>query len=93
MPTRWSPSERTVAAYPEVGNLADLRMWVEAAKAGSRFANLPKVLGEHWVHRDSFWHRDFKYAARQRGLAKVQAQAIRELGFGPAPFRWTPRAW
>ena len=44
-----------------------------------RFASIPEVLGEHYVHPASFFHRSFKYAERQRALARVQAQAVREL--------------
>jgi glycosyltransferase involved in cell wall biosynthesis len=66
--------------YPEVADLEDLLLWIKAAKLGWRFATIPEVLGEHFVHSTSFFHRSFKYAERQRGLARVQAQAIRELG-------------
>ncbi len=66
--------------YPEVANLIDLRFWVEVGKLGWRFANLPDVIGEHFVHSTSFFHRSFNYAYRQRDLARVQARAVRELG-------------
>jgi glycosyltransferase involved in cell wall biosynthesis len=66
--------------YPEVADLEDLLLWLSAAKLGWRFANIPEVLGEHYVHGSSFFHRSFKYVDRQRGLAKVQAQVVRELG-------------
>jgi glycosyltransferase EpsE len=66
--------------YPEVGNLIDLHFWLRVAKLGWQFANLPEVLGEHYVHSSSFYHRSFKYTERQRDLARVQAQIIRELG-------------
>lgn len=66
--------------YPEVPNLIDLRFWVKLAKLGWRFANIPEVVGEHYVHSTSFFHRSFNYGARQRDLARVQAQAVRELG-------------
>lgn len=65
--------------YPEVPDLEDLLLWIKAAKAGWRFASVPEVLGEHYVHPASFFHRSFKYAERQRALARVQAQAVREL--------------
>jgi glycosyltransferase EpsE len=65
--------------YPEVPDLEDLLLWIKAAKAGWEFASLPEVLGEHYVHPASFFHRSFKYAERQRALAKVQAKAVREL--------------
>jgi glycosyltransferase involved in cell wall biosynthesis len=66
--------------YPQVADLEDLRLWIIAAKRGWRFANIPEVLGEHYVHASSFFHRSFKYVDRQRDLAGVQAQAVRELG-------------
>jgi glycosyltransferase EpsE len=65
--------------YPEVADLEDLRLWLRAGKLGWRFANLPQILGEHYVHDTSFFHRSFRYIDRQRGLAQVQAQAVREL--------------
>jgi glycosyltransferase involved in cell wall biosynthesis len=65
--------------YPKVADLEDLRLWVKVGKLGWRFANLPDVLGEHYVHASSFFHRSFKYVDRQRDLARVQAQAVREL--------------
>jgi hypothetical protein len=65
--------------YPEVADLEDLRLWVTAAKQGWRFANVPEVLGEHYVHATSFFHRSFKYVDRQRHLARLQAKAVREL--------------
>jgi glycosyltransferase involved in cell wall biosynthesis len=66
--------------YPEADNLIDLRFWLRVAKLGWRFANIPEVLGEHYVHPASWFHRRFRYAERQRDLARVQAQAVRELG-------------
>jgi glycosyltransferase involved in cell wall biosynthesis len=66
--------------YPEVADLEDLLLWLSAAKLGWRFANIPEVLGEHYVHGSSFFHRSFKYVDRQRGLARVQAKVVRELG-------------
>ncbi|MFL5401336.1 MAG: glycosyltransferase family 2 protein [Gemmatimonadales bacterium] len=66
--------------YPAVNNLIDLRFWIEVAKLGWRFANIPEVLGEHHVHPSSWFNRSFKYAERQRDLARVQAQSVRELG-------------
>jgi glycosyltransferase EpsE len=66
--------------FPEVPNLVDLRCWLRIGKAGWRFANLPDVLGEHFVHSSSFFHQKFKYVERQRDLARVQAQVVRELG-------------
>jgi glycosyltransferase involved in cell wall biosynthesis len=65
--------------YPEVADLEDLRFWIKVGKLGWRFANVPEVVGEHYVHASSFFHRSFKYADRQRDLARVQAQVVREL--------------
>lgn len=66
--------------YPEANNLIDLRFYIRLAKRGWQFANVPQVLGEHYVHDASFFHRSLKYVERQRDLARVQAQAVRELG-------------
>jgi glycosyltransferase involved in cell wall biosynthesis len=66
--------------YPEVADLEDLLLWLKVAKLGWRFGNIPERLGEHYVHPSSFFHRTFKYADRQRNLARVQAQVVRELG-------------
>jgi glycosyltransferase EpsE len=65
--------------YPDVGNLIDLRFWLRLVKLGWRFANVPELVGEHYVHWDSFFFRSLDYGARQRDLARVQAQIIREL--------------
>jgi len=66
--------------YPEVADLEDQLLWLKAAKLGWRFATVTEVVGEHFVHGASFFHRSFKYADRQRNLARVQARIIRELG-------------
>jgi glycosyltransferase EpsE len=66
--------------YPDVADLEDLRLWLRAGKLGWRFANIPEILGEHYVHPSSFFHRSFKYVDRQRALARLQAQVVRELG-------------
>jgi glycosyltransferase involved in cell wall biosynthesis len=66
--------------YPVVKNLIDLRFWLRVGKLGWRFANVPAVVGEHYVHESSWFHRSFAYVERQRDLARVQAQAVRELG-------------
>jgi glycosyltransferase involved in cell wall biosynthesis len=66
--------------YPLVNNLIDLRFFVRVGKLGWRFANVPEMLGEHFVHDASFFHRSLKYVDRQRDLARVQAQTVRELG-------------
>ena len=66
--------------YPVVNNLIDLRFYLRVAKVGWHFANVPEVLGEHYVHDASFFHRTLQYVERQRDLARVQAQSVRELG-------------
>jgi glycosyltransferase involved in cell wall biosynthesis len=66
--------------YPVVSNLIDLRFWMKVGKLGWRFANVPTVMGEHYVHDASWFHQSFGYIDRQRDLARVQAQAVRELG-------------
>ncbi len=68
------------AGYPVVNNLIDLRFYLRVAKLGWHFANVPEVLGEHYVHEASFFHRTLHYVERQRDLARVQAQSVRELG-------------
>jgi glycosyltransferase involved in cell wall biosynthesis len=65
--------------YPQVSDLEDLRFALRAVKLGWRIANVPEVIGEHYVHSTSFFHRTFKYADRQRNLARLQAQVVREL--------------
>ena len=66
--------------YPLAKNLIDLRFYLRLGKLGWRFANIPEVIGEHYVHDGSYFHRSLTYVQRQRDLAKVQAQAVRELG-------------
>ncbi len=66
--------------YAHVADLEDLRLWLQAARQGWHFANIPEVLGEHYVHPTSFFHRSFRYIDRQRHLARLQAQVVRELG-------------
>jgi len=70
---------QAAGGYPAVDNLIDLRFWLRIAKLGWRFANVPEVVGEHHVHPKSWFNRSFKYADRQRDLARVQAQIVREL--------------
>jgi glycosyltransferase EpsE len=65
--------------YPELDDIEDLRLWITFVKLGWRLATIPQTLGVHWVHSKSFWHTNFEYSRRQRKLAKVQWQAIREL--------------
>lgn len=66
--------------YPLVNNLIDLRFYLRVARLGWRLANVPEVVGEHYVHDSSWFHRTLKYTERQRDLARVQAEAVRELG-------------
>jgi glycosyltransferase involved in cell wall biosynthesis len=66
--------------YPLVNNLIDLRFYLRVAKLGWRFANVPEVVGEHHVHDSSWFHRTLRYTERQRDLARVQAEVVRELG-------------
>ena len=66
--------------YPLVNNLIDLRFYLRVAKRGWHLANVPEVLGEHYVHDASFFHTTLHYVERQRDLARVQAQSVRELG-------------
>jgi glycosyltransferase involved in cell wall biosynthesis len=65
--------------YPDVNDLEDQLLWLSAAKLGWRFGTVPEVVGEHYVHPTSFFHRMFNYTDRQRNLARVQARFIREL--------------
>ena len=69
-----------VGGYPDVNNLIDLRFYLRVAKQGWELANLSEVVGEHYVHDSSWFHRTLKYGERQRDLARVQAQVVRELG-------------
>lgn len=65
--------------YPDVEDIEDLRLWVEFAKRGWKLAALPQVLGEHYVHAESYWHRTYSYRRRQAELRRVQHSAVREL--------------
>ncbi len=73
---------RGVGGIAEVANITDLRTWIAIAEAGWELANVPEVLGEHFVHPDSYWHRNFTYLKRQRELAAVQLSAIFRLRLG-----------
>ena len=88
--------------YPVVNNLIDLRFWVRVGALGWRFANVTEVVGEHYVHDASFFHRSIEYVKRQQDLARVQAQAVRELGLprwmyvysmGRYLYAYLPRGW
>lgn len=65
--------------YPLVNNLIDLRFYLRVAKLGWCLANVPVLVGEHYVHGGSWFNRTLKYTERQRDLARVQAQVVREL--------------
>lgn len=73
---------RQVGGIAEVSNITDLRTWIRIARRGWKLANIPEVLGEHYVYAASYWHANFTYARRQRELARVQAHAIFALGLG-----------
>jgi glycosyltransferase EpsE len=66
--------------YPVVSDLEDILFWLRAVRLGWELANPQEVMGEHYVHPASFFHRTYKYAERQRNLARVQAKVVRELG-------------
>lgn len=71
----------SAGGYPLIDNLIDFALWLEiASKTDWKFANVEEVLGRHFVHQQSFWHRNFEYANRQRDLAKLQMRAIDRLG-------------
>lgn len=65
--------------YPDAQNLVDLRFWLQAAKLGWRFANVSEVIGEHYVHGTSHFFRALSFGYRQRDLARLQSQVIRDL--------------
>jgi glycosyltransferase EpsE len=65
--------------YPECNNLVDLRLWLRIATLGWQFANIPQIIGEHFVYEASFFHQSFRYGQRQRELAGVQSEVIRQL--------------
>lgn len=73
---------RQVGGIAEVSNITDLRTWIAVAEVGWELANIPEVLGEHYVYADSFWHKNFTYKQRQRELASVQLDAIKRLHLG-----------
>lgn len=73
---------RQVGGIAEVSNITDLRTWIAVAEAGWELANIPEVLGEHYVYAESYWHKHFKYKQRQRELARVQLSAIWRLRLG-----------
>ncbi len=68
-----------VEGYPNADNITDLRLWIQFVKSGWKIKNVPKVLGEHVVHRDSYWNSNFNSLYRQLDLAFVQSRAVYEL--------------
>ena len=77
--------EALVAAggIAEVRNITDLRTWIKVGQLGWQYGNIPEVLGIHYVYKNSFWHKNFKYHRRQRELAFVQAKAVIKLRMAP----------
>ena len=71
---------RQAGGYPLVDKLIDFRLWIAIGALGWRFANLPVVLGEHYVYPESYWKRSFAYRTSQRELARSQTLAIEALG-------------
>jgi glycosyltransferase involved in cell wall biosynthesis len=69
--------------YPETRNAVDIRLWIRFAQCGWGLANLPAVVGEHYIHASSWFNRAFTYRQRQRDLAMVQAFAIWSLRLPP----------
>jgi hypothetical protein len=70
---------RQSGGYSEPNNLVDMRLWIKFAQLGWHFGSIPETLGEHFVYAKSFWHQNFQYSHRQKDLASLQWQAIREL--------------
>ena len=70
---------KQAGGYPDLNDLEDLKLWITFVKINWRLANIDEVLGEHWVHPNSFWHRNYRYYNRQLKLAKINYEAIREL--------------
>jgi len=68
-----------VGGIAEVKNITDLRTWILIGEKGWKFANIPEVLGEHYVYRQSYWHQRFTYRYRQRDLTGVQIEAVKKL--------------
>jgi glycosyltransferase EpsE len=71
---------RQAGGYPLIESLVDFRLWIEFGRLGWRFANLPDLVGEHFVHAQSYFLSSLKYRARQQSLAKLQLLAIRTFG-------------
>jgi glycosyltransferase EpsE len=71
---------RQAGGYPLIESLVDFGLWIEFGRLGWRFANLPDLVGEHFVHAQSYFLSSLKYRTRQRSLAKLQLLAIRTFG-------------
>lgn len=74
-----------VGKYPDATAMIDFRMFIEMARRGWKLENLPEVLGEHFVHQESYWHKNHDYARSQRELSGLQLRAINALGMP----KWT----
>lgn len=68
-----------VGGYPELDDIEDLHLWISIVKNGWKIANIPILMGEHKVYANSYWHKSFKYANRQKKLARAQYRAVIEL--------------
>ena len=77
--------EALVAAggIAEVETITDLKTWIRIAQLGWELANVPEILGVHYVFRMSHFHQALRYRKRQRVLAGMQAEAIIKLGMAP----------
>jgi glycosyltransferase involved in cell wall biosynthesis len=65
--------------YPDVPGTEDFNLAITIARLKWRLANIPEVLGEHWVYPQSFWHQTLKYRQRQKFMRQAHWRAIREL--------------
>lgn len=71
---------RDIGGYPLVDDLEDYLLCTKFVSTGWKLAGLPIILGEHWVHSESYWHTMYRQSSRQRDLAKLQCLTIRRLG-------------
>lgn len=72
------------AAWSQAGGYPDMvaqdfRLWISLARQGWELAIVPEVLGEHNEHEQSFFHSAINRRWRQKNMAYLQWQAIREL--------------
>jgi glycosyltransferase EpsE len=72
-------SWRDAGGYPITDDHEDIGLWIRMVGAGWELANVPEMLGTHYVYADSTWNSRFSYIRRQRRLAAVQAGAVRRL--------------